>query len=222
MRFNTILAVATAVNCAAAYDPVFQVPRCPLRFSLDFDKTVPDQKPFPRTTVRLCYDTKTINLKFEAKDEKYFYFDPEQKINDDIWKYEVMEAFISSGHADPSTYLEFEVSPNNITYQAFVYNPSKNRADGAPFDHAFITNPIADGITSQTSLAQPQGKWTSEVRIPLALFNVDSARGSRWRMNFFRTVTSKEMYPDQILGAWNSPDKASFHITSFFRKLVFV
>ncbi|KAK2839299.1 hypothetical protein FQN49_006278 [Arthroderma sp. PD_2] len=222
MRLDSILAAAAAISCAVAHDDIVKVHRCPRRVSLDFDKTVPDQKPFPRTSVKLCYDTKSLNIQFEAKDEKYFYFDPAHKTNDDIWKYEVMEAFISTGHADPSTYLEFEVSPNNVTYQAFVYNPSKIRAEGAPFDHAFITNPIADGITSKTSLAQAEKKWSSDVRIPLALFNVDSPRHSKWRMNFFRTVTSKETYPDQVLGAWSSPDKASFHITSFFRKLVFV
>ncbi|EGE04758.1 hypothetical protein TEQG_03931 [Trichophyton equinum CBS 127.97] len=222
MRLHSVLAVAAVVGCAVAHDPIVEVPACPWNVAINFDKTVPDQKPFPRTTVRLCYSSKKLSLKFEAKDEKYFYFDPSQKINDDIWKYEVMEAFISTGHADPSTYLEFEVSPNNVTYQAFVYNPSKNRTDGVPFDHAFISNPIGDGITSKTSLAQSQGKWTSHVYIPLALFNVDTPYGSKWRMNFFRTVTSKETYPDQILGAWNSPDKASFHITSFFRKIVFV
>ncbi|KAF3483172.1 uncharacterized protein GIQ15_02496 [Arthroderma uncinatum] len=222
MRFDSILAAAAVISSVVAHDPVVEVPRCPRRVSLGFDKTVPDQKPFPRTSVKLCYNTKTLNLQFEAKDEKYFYFDPAQKTNEDIWKYEVMEAFISTGHADPSTYLEFEVNPNNVTYQAFVYNPSKNRAEGAPFDHAFITDPIADGITSKTSLAQAEGRWSSDVHIPLALFNVDTPCGSKWRMNFFRTVTSKETYPDQVLGAWNSPNKASFHITSFFRKLVFV
>ncbi len=52
-------------------------------------------------------------------------------------QYEVMEAFIYHGTNDPQTYLEFEINPNNVTFQAFIHNPSKVRAAGAAFDTAF-------------------------------------------------------------------------------------
>ena len=133
-----------------------------------------------------------------------------------------MEAFLYHGENDPSTYLEFEINPNNVTYQAFVYNPSKVRAEGAPFDHAFLSTPKADGVKASTEVDKKRGFWGSEVVIPLALFNVDKPKGSHWRMNFLRTVTSPKMYPDQELGAWSPPNEANFHITSKFGRVVFV
>lgn len=48
-----------------------------------------------------------------------------------------MAAFIYHGTNNPTAYLEFEVNPNNVTYQAIVSNPLKVRASGAPFDHFF-------------------------------------------------------------------------------------
>ena len=203
-------------------NPHLFVPSCPRKTTATYTKSVPDKTPFPKTAVDLCYDKTSLHLTFKAYDEKYFYFDPEQGTNGDIWEYEVMEAFLYHGDNDPSTYFEFEINPNNVTYQAFVYNPSKVRADDAPFDHAFISNPAADGFSASTVLDKEEGTWFSDVVIPLALFNVDRPRGSRWRMNFLRTVTSPEMFPDQELGAWSPPDEANFHITSKFGDVFFV
>ncbi|EAS35182.3 uncharacterized protein CIMG_00536 [Coccidioides immitis RS] len=202
--------------------PSLAVPRCPRKATASFDKSVPEMKAFPNTQVDLCWEPTAFQFTFKAFDETNFYFDPKHRTNDDIWKYEVMEAFIYHGTNDPQTYFEFEVSPNNVTYQSFVYNPSKVRKEGAPFDHFFVSDPAADGFTSITTLDRKAQTWVSEVKIPLALFNVDRPRLSRWRMNFFRTVTSPATYPNQELGAWNSPDVASFHVTPFFGDVILV
>ncbi|GJN82869.1 carbohydrate-binding domain, family 9-like, subgroup [Purpureocillium lilacinum] len=226
-RFVTAVVAMTAGLAAATCAhrvPSVDVPACPRVGSITYSKTVPDQKPFPRTQVDLCYSAEHLQIGFTAYDEVNFYFNASQGTNGDIWQYEVMEAFVYKGTDDPQTYLEFEVNPNNVTYQAFVYNPSKVRAEGAPFDHLFVSDPAADGFSATTKLDKPRKYWRSDVKIPLGLFNVDKgkARGTRWRMNFFRTVTSPQTYPDQELGAWSSPNKASFHITPYFGNVRFV
>ncbi|KAF4456757.1 hypothetical protein F53441_1193 [Fusarium austroafricanum] len=209
---------------AHIHTPSVSVPACPNYNTVKFSKSVPDQKPFPRTMVDLCYTDTSLSLQFTALDEKNFYYNSSQGTNDDIWEYEVVEAFIYKGTDDPQTYLEYEINPNNVTYQAFVYNPSKDRSEGAPFDHFFISDPEADGFEAETELNKRAKKWVSKVKIPLGLFNVDPgcAKGTKWRMNFFRTVTSPKTFPDQGLGGWSSPDKASFHITKFFGRVDFV
>lgn len=228
-RFLTIAALATAAlatpaNCDNPKVPSVNVPACPRVGTIKYDKTVPDLKAFPRTQVDLCYTDTHLDIKFTARDEVNFYFNSSQGTNGDIWMYEVMEAFIYKGTDNPQTYLEFEVNPNNVTYQAFVYNPSKVRADGAPFDHFFVSDPATDGFSAVTTLDKPKQLWVSDVKIPLGLFNVDKgkARGTDWRMNFFRTTVSPQTYPDQGLGAWSVPNKASFHITPYFGKVKFV
>jgi hypothetical protein len=193
--------------------------------TISYAKTVPDQTPFPETSVSLCYTETHIALAFTARNETSFYYNASQTTNSEIWRYEVMEAFISLGRDDPSTYLEFEISPGNVTYQAMIYNPSKTREEGAAFDHLFVTEPDKDGFADvDTVTDRPAATWMSTVRIPLKLFNVDEGevRGTAWRMNFFRTVTDEKMFPDQLLGAWSVPSKASFHMTPFFGHVRFV
>ena len=225
MHRYTVLAMAGLATAGCAATPHLDVPACPDKGSVTYNGRVPDQThDFAQTQVDLCYTESTIAITFTAYNETNFYFDPGQGTNDDIWEYEVMEAFIYKGTDDPQTYLEFEVNPNNATYQAFIYNPSEVRAEDAPFDHFFVSDPAADGFKAKTTLDKDAEKWVSEVEIPLALFNVKDgrARGTKWRMQFLRTVTSPDTFPDQELGAWNPPDEANFHITKYFGKVRFV
>ncbi|EEP75721.1 conserved hypothetical protein [Uncinocarpus reesii 1704] len=227
MHLGTILSclLAATASASAIADgperrtrPSLKVYKCPRKATAKFNKSVPDQKPFPTTHVELCWKPKSIQLTFKAFDETEFYFDPKQTTNQDIWQYEVMEAFIHPGRNSPQTYLEFEVNPNNVTYQAFVYNPSKVRAEKAPFDHFFVTNPAADGFTATTTLDRKAKTWVSEVDIPLALFNVERPERSTWRMNFFRTVTSPKTFPAQELGAWSPPTRRGFISRHLWRR----
>jgi hypothetical protein len=228
-RLLTIAALASAVlatpaNCDPKV-PSVTVPSCSRGVgTVKYDRTVPDLKPFPRTQVDMCYTDTHLDIKFTARDEVNFYFNSSQGTNGDIWEYEVMEAFIYKGTDNPQTYLEFEVNPNNVTYQAFVYNPSKVRTAGTPFDHFFVSDPATDGFSAVTTLDKPKKLWVSDVKIPLGLFNVDigKAKGTQWRMNFFRTVVSPDTYPDQGLGAWSPPNQASFHMTPYFGNVKFV
>ncbi|KAG4217228.1 hypothetical protein PC116_g34291 [Phytophthora cactorum] len=135
-----------------------------------------------------------------------------------------MESFIHHGTNAPKTCLEFEVSPNNVTFQAWIYNKSKVRATSAPLDTSFLTQPLADGLTAETTLDKEAQTWVSATKIPLGLFNVDDgqAKGTSWRMNFFRTVVSPDTFPDQLLGAWNPTNESNFHMTPFFGNVKFI
>ncbi|KAJ2796710.1 hypothetical protein H4R20_005443, partial [Coemansia guatemalensis] len=212
-----------AIALASGNGADISVPECPARTVFTFSTEIPGSQPrCPSTQVSMCYTSTQLQLDFTAYQEKNFYFDPTQETNGDIWEYEVVEAFIYKGTDDPQTYFEYEVSPNNVTYNAFVYNPSRTRAAGAPFDHAFISNPFADGFAVNTELDKKKHIWKSSNTIPLALFNGENPKGSSWRMNFFRTVTSPKTYPDQQLCGWKNTNAANFHITSAFGKVSFV
>ncbi|KAI1633849.1 hypothetical protein F4809DRAFT_644075 [Biscogniauxia mediterranea] len=213
-----------AVGCAGLDVPSLQVPSCPAHGTIQYSKSVPEQADFPLTQVDLCYDAGAIEIVFTALEEASFYYNESQGTNDPIYQYEVMEAFIHPGAGDPQTYLEFEVSPNNVTFQAFIFNPSRVRAPGAPFDTFYVADPLADGLTAATVLDRDSRTWTSTARVPLALFNVDEGRaqGTQWRMNFFRTVVDPATFPAQGLGAWNPTNQSNFHMTPFFGSVTFV
>ncbi|MCJ1447104.1 MAG: hypothetical protein MMC23_007613 [Stictis urceolatum] len=219
-----LLTVAAGAVPALATVPSLNVPACPSKGTIQYSKSVPNLTAFPLTQVDLCYDNQAIRINFTAFQETNFYYNSSLKTNDPIYEYEVMEAFIYKGTNDPKTYLEFEVAPNNVTFNAFIYNPSKVRATGAPFDTFFIQTPVFDGLTAKTTLNKPKKTWVSSVRVPLGLFDVDDgqAKGTQWRMNFFRTVVDPKTFPKQLLGAWSPPDAPSFHKTPFFGNINFV
>ncbi|KAI1198602.1 hypothetical protein F5X97DRAFT_298960 [Nemania serpens] len=213
-------------QCTGSHVPSLYVPSCHKGAgSVRYDKSVPNgENKFPLTQVDLCYTNSDIKITFTAFQEVNFYYNESHTTNDPLYEYEVMEAFIYHGTNDPKSYLEFEVSPNNITWQAFIYNPSKVRASGAPFDNGLLASPLVDGLLTSTSLDRHAGVWVSNASIPLGLFNVDdgTAKGTKWRMNFFRTVVSPATFPDQGLGAWNPTNMSNFHMTPFFGKVFFV
>lgn len=222
--YTTVIIAALAASVHALNVPSLEVPACPQKGTIQYSKSDPNRTAFPLTQVDLCYSPTSIELTFIAHNETNFYYNASLTTNDAIYNYEVMETFIYHGTKNPETYLEFEVSPANQTYNAFVYNPSKLRLPGAPFDHFFITDPIVDGLTANTTLDRPAHCWVSDVSIPLGLFNVDNgkAQGTKWRMNFFRTVTSPQMFPNQLLGAWSPTNESNFHETPFFGHVSFV
>ncbi|PSR88691.1 hypothetical protein BD289DRAFT_366752 [Coniella lustricola] len=206
--------------------PSLRVPGCPAVASVSYNTSVPstDNTPFPETKVDICYDDSFIRIKFTALQEESFYYNASVPTNGDIYDYEVMETFIYKGVNDPQTYLEFEVAPNNVTFSAFIYNPSKIRATGAAFSRFYIDDLVADQLSANTTIDRAKQLWYSNVQIPLGYFNVDEgqAKGTRWRMNFFRTVTSAETFPNQTYGAWSPPDEVNFHMTPYFGHVTFV
>lgn len=220
-----LLTASVALSARAAAVPSLEVPACPAQAHIAYTAGVPaGRNDFPLTTVELCYEAAAIRLTLTAHNETAFFFNPAYGTNDALYEYEVLEAFLHRGAGDPQTYLELEVAPNNATYQSFIYNPSRVRAPGTPFDHFLIPDPVGDGLRAETRLDRAAETWESRLVVPLALFNVEDgcARGTRWRMNFFRTVTSPALFPDQVLGAWSPPDEANFHVTPFFGHVVFV
>ncbi|CAJ2511890.1 Uu.00g075150.m01.CDS01 [Anthostomella pinea] len=226
---NVLLVVGAPLfgaQCTSAAVPSLDVPACVAgKGSVQYDKSVPNgESAFPLTQVDLCYTDNAINIVFTAHEEINFYYNASQTTNDAIYNYEVMEAFIYRGTNDPQTYLEFEVSPNNVTFQAFIYNPTKVRVTGAPFDTFYVAEPLVDGLIANTVLNPETQTWTSAASIPLGLFNVDNgqAQGTQWRMNFFRTIVSPDTFPDQGLGAWSPTNQSSFHMTPFFGNVQFV
>lgn len=225
--FVIAAAMPQAQKAASSYIdvPSLTVFGCPNMSTVSYSKSIPDGGSFPTTEVGLCYDDDAgfLHINFTAYEEEYFFYDPDMGTNDGLYEYEVMEAFIYLGTEDPQTYLEFEVSPANVTWQAFVYNPSKVRATGAVFDHFFISDPFGDGFSAETVLDRPGHTWNSQVQIPLGLFNIDKgeASGTDWRMNFFRIVESEDTYPNQTYGAWSPVPEANFHMTPYLGRIHF-
>ncbi|KAJ7132286.1 hypothetical protein C8R44DRAFT_829505 [Mycena epipterygia] len=225
MFLSTILvAVAAAAVPALATVPSLNVPACPGKGSVQYNKSVPDKAAFPLTQVDLCYDASAIHITFTAHNETSFFVNPNYTTNDPIFQYTAMETFISRGTDVPTTYLEFEVDPVLSQNVHFANSPKINPINSSADDTFFVADPLDDGLTAVTTVDKPKGLWVSAARIPLGFFNVGpgQAKGTQWRMNFFRIITSPSTFPNQFLGAWNQPNAPNFHIPAFFGNVNFV
>jgi hypothetical protein len=78
-----------------------QVPACPAKGTVTYDKSVPDKVAFPLTKVEVCYDASHIDITFTAFNETDFFVNPNYTTNDPIYQYTAMETFISRGTGDP-------------------------------------------------------------------------------------------------------------------------
>lgn len=120
MFFKTVLAAAafTALATAATNNslPSLDVPRCPSKGYLRYNLSSPDLAAFPETAVEICYDDSALHVDLWAYEETDWYYDSNLTTNGAIWNYEVMEVFIALGASDPTTYFEFEVAPDNVTF----------------------------------------------------------------------------------------------------------
>jgi len=81
MLLSTILVVAAVAAPALAASnisvPSLNVPACPAKGTVTYDKSVPDLAPFPLTKVEVCYDDSHIDITFTAYNETNFFRQPQ-------------------------------------------------------------------------------------------------------------------------------------------------
>ncbi|KAF0719823.1 Aste57867_768 [Aphanomyces stellatus] len=205
--------------------PSIQVFPCPTITTVSIAQHLVDRGPYPPTTVDLCYTNTTFNLVFSTDHEDTFWVNTSYGHNDNIWEYNVFEAFIALGVNDPVEYFEFEVSPTNQSYSAYILNPHKDFS--WPVGHFFVGKNESDardlGIRVATETDHAAHTWVSHVELGLDLFDVgdDSPQGTQWRMNFMRKITDPTLFPAQNCGAWNAPNVYNFHETPCFGRVKF-
>ncbi|ETV96328.1 hypothetical protein H310_10490 [Aphanomyces invadans] len=205
--------------------PSIQVFECPVVTTIDIAQSLADRSiPFPATQADLCYTNTTFHIAFSTHEEMSFLTNPSYGHNDNIWEYNVFEAFIALGTDDPVEYFEFEVSPTNQTYSAYILNPRKDFSP--PVGHFYVGGDEAEaralGIQVVTETDRATHTWVSVAELPLGLFDVTAPQGTLWRMNFMRKITNTTIFPNQHCGAWNAPNQYNFHETPCFGRVHFV
>lgn len=173
----------------------------------------PDGKPLAanmRTQVKMLWDDEAVYVGFVVRDDlpknKY------TKRDEELWHEDVVEVYLDPD-SDGKNYVELQVSPSNIIFDALF---TSRRVP--PWKEARAWN--MTGLTSAVNIGTLAGRspakgWTVEIRIPyadLAAAKVTPPKvGTRWKANFFR----KELPGDfSHLASWSpvSDDaRADFH-----------
>eukprot|EP01013_Petalomonas_cantuscygni_P004447 TRINITY_DN14804_c0_g1_i1.p1 TRINITY_DN14804_c0_g1~~TRINITY_DN14804_c0_g1_i1.p1 ORF type:complete len:266 (-),score=5.03 TRINITY_DN14804_c0_g1_i1:305-1039(-) len=229
----------------SAFADAIDLPSCSREWgSVSIQHFATGSSDFPApTSVRFCWTTDALFVSFLASNERLFY-NSYAKCNDDLYNDEVLEAFIArqaSGTTSvPIHYLETELSPTNLSFTAYISNPSGH----SPENTTYLACPsrLAQHTSHQhQSLHQWSASWRLAWQaIPDATTGVTSAAvpkiGDAVRANFFRIwaphVTRRTdgaepwhcTFDTCAYGAWQSTGGVTpnFHVPSAFGRFVLV
>jgi hypothetical protein len=174
------------------------------------------REPSLRTEARLAYDDQHLYVAFDAEDPDVW--GTLRKRDDPIYEQEVVEVFLDA-NADGRTYNEMQVSPHNVTFDA--YFPARRQGMDLSWDSGMTTAVKVRG-TLDNPADRDEG-WRVEMKIPFARLaevpGLPPKKGERWRFNAYRL---EHVERRQVEGQSFSPlFIGDFHALPRFGWLVF-
>jgi hypothetical protein len=139
---------------------------------------------------------------------------PEPKTDvetNELWKWDVAEAFIGSDFTHIRRYKEFEISPQGEWVDLDIDLDSPHHEDGWTWN---------SGFQAAARIDRDAKVWYGFMRIPYA--SVDSrpaAPGNTLRLNLFRSQGAR---PDHKSIVWQPTHRPSFHTPEVFGELKLV
>lgn len=191
--------------------------RCPVVTLVDAQTGGPVTR---KTTARMCWDDEYLYVGFECEDTDIW--GTLTNRDDLIFQEEVVEVFIAPG-GDLVRYLEFNVSPRNVVFDAFIVNPdgmNPNEETSFGWNCEGIRTAVAVDGTLDDRTDTDRG-WTAEIAIPFAGLDRPSPRpGERWRLNLYRIDLTP---PPAEFQAWSPTlcTPARFHVPDRFGTVFF-
>lgn len=172
-----------------------------------------------QTSVKTCYDEQNLYIAFECNDQDIW--GNFTKRDQHLWEEEAVEVFIDVDD-DPNTYVEVEVSPDNVLFDSYIVDPINIDVEAtARFDLANI-NTAVNVIGTVDNRQDIDHKWIVEIAIPftdmIEDFDKLSIKNSKWKINFYRI--NQDYDQETAYFAW-SPTGGRFHKPSVFGTLVF-
>jgi len=234
----TILAALTtclAHSSAEAAPPVYSCPKVAVPPVIDgklddkaweaapaatFAIATNGEKITKSTVARMCWDDSHLYVCWDSVDTDVW--GTMTRRDDLIFREEVVEVFLDPD-CDLRYYYEFNLSPRNVIFDAFISNP-----DGMNPDQETMFGWNCEGVRSAVVVdgtlddrTDTDGGWTAELAIPFAGLNRPTPRpGERWRGNLYRIDLTPEPAEFQ---AW-SPTLCSpprFHVPRRFGTIFF-
>ena len=126
-----------------------------------------------------------------------------------LWDWDVAEAFIGSNFEHIGLYKEFQVSPQGEFVDLDINREDPKAAQGVAWQSGFIVKARID---------EKKKIWYGEMRIPLASLGVTKPHpGMELRIGLYRIEGAE---PNRVYVAWSPTGKKTFHEPSAFGRLV--
>jgi hypothetical protein len=137
-----------------------------------------------------------LNLKPDPKTETE---------TNELWKWDVAEAFIGSDFKNIRRYKEFEVSPQGEWVDLDIDLDAPHHEDGWTWN---------SGFQAAARIDQATKTWYAFMRIPYgAVDSRPAAVGNTLRINFFRSQGAR---PNHKQIVWQPTHRPSFHVPEVF------
>jgi hypothetical protein len=160
-----------------------------------------------RAVVRTRWTEKNIYFLFVSHYDK-LYLKPNpttQNETNELWNWDVAEAFIGSDFNDIQRYKEFEVSPQGEWVDLDINLHNAHHEDGWTWNSGFQTAARID---------QAEHIWYAAMRIPFsAIDHRVPVAGHALRINFFLSQGTPAHHREL---AWQPPMKQTFHVPERF------
>ena len=177
--------------------------------------------PRQRTELRLLWDDEHLYAAFRVEDDDIRA--THSRRDEPLWEEEVVELFVDPWGA-AGIYVEIEVSPRNVVFDALVVN--RAREGEARRDLTALTAWTCDGLRTAVRVdgvvnagAVSRG-WDVEIAVPLRQLapRLVPAPGVEWRWNACRVDRSER---GEELQAFAPTGRRDFHVPARFGHLVF-
>jgi hypothetical protein len=168
--------------------------------------------PRDRTIVRAAAGPVGLHVLFECEDRDVWA--THARRDAPLWEEEAVEVFLAPGARDPDRYVEIEISPAGVLFDALVSNPDARRAT-----MRVDTSWTAAGLVGRTC-RHGRASWSAELSIPWRSLGELGEAGGAWRANFYRIERPHGEAAEYSAWSPTGADPPDFHKPARFGHLV--
>jgi hypothetical protein len=156
------------------------------------------------TSVRACWDEAALYVRFDCEDRDAW--GTHRRRDDPLWEEEAVEVFLAPGGEDPVRYVELEVSPLGVLFDARIHNPTSLRAD-------LVADAAWDcpGIRWEAGHGAERQDWWAVLVLPWAGIAPSGEPPPVWRANFYRIERPRDGRPEFSCWSPTLTSPADFH-----------
>lgn len=190
-----------------------------------FYHSVSNMEVSQKTSLIISHLKDGLHFTFKCADDPFVIYNEFRENNQPLWQQEVLEVFISAGNEISSSYIEFQINPNNAIFLAEINNPClKGKNNTLKF-----IDPSLHSINSTANINLDNNQWSGEFTLPFTLIGGDHYN---YRMNIFRIIAEhkptssnwKNSVETSTYACWKPTSglsKPSFHQPASFASIQF-
>lgn len=159
------------------------------------------------TEVRACWSPDHLHVWFLGKDSNIVSDFTER--DEPLYEQDVVEVFIDE-EGNGSNYLELEISPRNVVFDAQIENDGKGSIS---VDQTWCFKDLLTSVDTNG-----EGSLSVFISIPASNFSKPLESGTRWKGNFYRIDEGLDGIREYQ--AWRPTGVVNYHIPSKFGSIV--